>query len=342
MATDPADPPGPAREARPAERDVLTDWMQPVVDALDHATAEQVRRDPFQRDPRVVESYLPYFKAIARYFDTEIRGWEHLPKGGPCLIVGNHSGGAETNDTAAIMARWIEDRGPDAPLYGLAYDLLFAYPVVGPMLPKLGLLPASHENGQRALERGAAVIVFPGGDNEVFRPWTHRNRIEFAGHKGFVTLAIEAGVPVIPMTIHGAHSSTFVLTRGDGIAKRLGITRLRVKVFPVIVNIPFGITPAFVPSLQLPAKVTIELGEPLDWSHYGPERATDPDVLQRCYDEITGIMQETMDRLAKEHPYPILERLNALRPGHLVRRYLTGRKTRRADPKRRLPPGDTP
>ena len=57
-----------------------------------------------------------------------------------------------------------------------------------------------------------------------------------------------------------------MLTRGRRLAQRMGLTRLRVKVFPPIWNIPFGITPAFVPSFQLPAKVTIQLGEPLDWS----------------------------------------------------------------------------
>jgi 1-acyl-sn-glycerol-3-phosphate acyltransferase len=300
--------------------------LQPVVDAIDEAAAEQIRRDPFRRDPRLVREYLPYFKASALYFGTEIRGWENLPAEGPFLIVGNHSGGAETNDSAAFIARWVEERGPEAPLYSLAYDLLFAYPGVGRLLPKLGLVPASPENGRKALAMGAVVLVFPGGDDEVFRPWTHRNKIEFGGHKGFLELAIASGVPVVPMTIHGAHQSTFVLTRGRRLAERVGLTRLRIKVFPLTWNIPFGITPALIPSFQLPAKVTIQLGEPLDWSHYGAEKARDPDVLQRCYDEITSVMQQTLDELAREHPYPVLTRLNELRPINVLRRFVARRR----------------
>jgi len=106
----------------------------------------------------------------------------------------------------------------------------------------------------------------------------------------------------------------------------MGLTRLRIKVFPLIWNIPFGITPAFIPSIQLPAKVTIQLGEPLDWSHYGAEKARDPDVLQRCYDEITTIMQQTLDDLASEHPYPVLTRLNELRPINVLRRFMARRR----------------
>jgi hypothetical protein len=102
----------------------------------------------------------------------------------------------------------------------------------------------------------------------------------------------------------------------------MSLGRLRVKVFPWIWNIPFGPAPAFVPSLPLPAKVTVQIGEPLDWSGHGPEKAHDPEVLRHCYDEVTGVMQQTLDALAREHPYPVLTRLNELRPIHVLRRLL--------------------
>jgi 1-acyl-sn-glycerol-3-phosphate acyltransferase len=323
------------RRAAGSARGPLADWLQPVVDAVDERVVQGVQRDPFQRDPRAVRELLPYLKAWCLYFGAELRGWEHVPPEGPFLVVGNHSGGVATNDAAPFVARWVEERGPDAPLYGLAYDLLFAYPVVGRALPKLGMLPASPENAREALARNAAVIVFPGGDHEVFRPWTRRNRIDFAGRRGFVELALESGVPVLPMTIHGAHQSTFVLTRGRRLARRMGLERLQVKVFPLIWNIPFGVTPAYLPSVPLPAKITVELGKPIDWSHYGPAKARDPGVLQRCYDEITGTMQRTMDALDREHPYPVLTRLNELRPINVLRRLRARRRDAREP--RRLP-----
>ena len=122
------------------------------------------------------------------------------------------------------------------------------------------------------------------------------------------------------MTIHGAHQSTITLSRGEEVSRWTGSDRLHVKVFPFIWNIPLGLMPAFVPSLQLPAKVTVQIGEPLDWSRHRPDQADDPDVLQCCYDEITGVMQRTLDDLAAQHPHPILTRLNELRPSRLLRR----------------------
>jgi len=294
--------------------------MRPLVDAIDATLQTQVSRDPFQRDPVFVKQLLPLIKAINGYFGTEIRGWESVPKHRGVLFVGNHSGGAETSDVAPLLGRWIEERGATAPLYMLTYDLLFAYPIVGPLLRKLGALPASPATARLALKRGAAVVVFPGGDYEVFRPWRERNTIEFGGRTGFVELALALRVPVVPMTIHGAHESTLVVTRGRRIARWTGLERLHVKVFPFIWNIPLGLTPAFVPSLQLPAKVTVQFGTPLAWSRYGPEAAKDPRIVRRCYDEITGVMQHTLDALARARPYPILARLNELRPSRLLRR----------------------
>ena len=45
---------------------------------------------------------------------------------------------------------------------------------------------------------GAILLVYPGGDREVFRTWRDRNRIDFGGRLGFVRLALRTGVPVVP------------------------------------------------------------------------------------------------------------------------------------------------
>lgn len=314
------------RPSRPRrqDREPPATVFAPLVRSLGDAIQNGLHEDPFQRDPAFVRRLLPLVKSFNLYFGTEIRGWKNVPRRGPFLIVGNHSGGAETSDIAPLLAKWVEERGPKAPLYSLAYDLMFGYPVVGPWLRKLGALPANHQNAREALARGAAVVVFPGGDYEVFRPWSHRNKIEFGGHKGFIQLALATGVRIVPMTIHGAHQSTIVITRGRRIARATGLTRLHIKVFPFVWSIPFGVAPAFVPSLQLPAKVTVEFGKPLDWSHYGPKAAHNARIVQKCYDEITGIMQRTLDAMAEERPYPILMRLNELRPSHLVRALMNG------------------
>jgi hypothetical protein len=65
----------------------------------------------------------------------------------------------------------------------------------------------------------------------------------------------------------------------------------------------------------MPVKITMQICEPMDWSRYGPDDADDPAVVDRCYEEIVDVMQTELDRLAAEHPHPLMERLRGLLPG---------------------------
>jgi hypothetical protein len=72
------------------------------------------------------------------------------------------------------------------------------------------------------------------------------------------------------------------------------------------------VAPAVLPTMPLPSKITMELGEPLDWTSYDEAAAEDPVLLQTCYDEIIEVMQRAMDRMAEENPWPVLSRLGKL------------------------------
>jgi 1-acyl-sn-glycerol-3-phosphate acyltransferase len=114
-------------------------------------------------------------------------------------------------------------------------------------------------------------------------------------------------VPIVPCVSVGAHESIIVLTRGEGIARMLGLSRFRLKVYPLVVAPPFGVMPGAAPALPLPSKVTVELGPAIDWrDEYGPEAADDDDLVCRLYDQVVDQMQATLDRLASERRLPII------------------------------------
>lgn len=284
------------------------------VEIWSEATRREVAAEPFQRDVDFLRGLLPLMELLGRYFDAEVRGLERIPAAGPVLIVGNHSGGTVTPDTSVFFAEWYRTQGLERPLVALALDAAFGIPGFRSLMRKIGEVPASRENARRALESGRSVLVYPGGDHEVFRPWNDRNRIDFGGRKGFVELALRLGVPVVPLVGHGTHSSTIILTRGDWIGRALGLGRVRTTVFPIAWQIPWGISLASFPGLPLPAKITMQVCAPMPWSSYGAGAADDPEIVQHCFDEITGVMQCTLDRLAAEHPWPVLSRLAALLP----------------------------
>ena len=289
------------------------------------AIERKVSGPPVRYDAGFMAKLLPFMERFARYFDAEVRGLERLPATGPVMLVGNHSGGIFTPDTSALYVAWYRERGLDEPLMGMAFDGAFSWPGIGHVMPKIGQMPASQQNALTAFDQGASLLVYPGGAHEVFRPWSQRDQVDLTGRKGFIRLALRAGVPVVPVVGHGGHHSTVVLSRGDRLAKVLGMNRIRFDVFPILLQIPWGVSFPGLPALPLPAKITMEALPAMDWTHLGPEDAEDPEVIEACYREISGLMQETMDRLASEHPRPIRARV----------RRLLGREPKRAPATRR-------
>jgi 1-acyl-sn-glycerol-3-phosphate acyltransferase len=261
------------------------------------------------RDPGFIHRMLPSIDAFLRYFDAEVRGFENIPADGPFLVVGNHSGGIYMPDYWAFLRRWISERGLDSPIYSLTFDFLFSIPGLSTIARRMGGVPASHANADALLRAGMPVLVYPGGDEDDYRPWTERHKVDLAGHTGFVRLALRHRVPVVPLVSHGAHDAIVVLARGDSIARRLGLDRLRIKVFPLVVGPPWGIAPLNVLTMPLPAKVTSRVCEPLDWSHLGPDAADDPHLVRTCYEEVLGRMQANMDDLVADQPHPVAHRL---------------------------------
>jgi 1-acyl-sn-glycerol-3-phosphate acyltransferase len=148
------------------------------------------------------------------------------------------------------------------------------------------------------------VLVYPGGDYETFRPSWHGDQIEFGGRKGFIKLALKEGVPIVPVVAMGGQETALFLTRGQRIAKLIQLDKLtRVKVFPISLGPPFGVTVLDLPGrIPLPAKITIEVLPPIDVKErFGP----DPDH-EDVYDEVTGEMQEALDGLSEERTLPLV------------------------------------
>jgi len=284
-----------------------------IVEELAERIETKVASADFGRDSAFVDRLLPWMELWSKYFDAEVCGFENVPRGG-VLVVGNHSGGTCVPDTPALMAAWQRELGADRALVCLAFDALFAVPGLETLMRKLGAIPANPENARCALAAGHAVLVYPGGSHEAFRPWRDRNRIDFAGRQGYVRLALETGVPVVPVVGHGAHETLLVLARGEHIARHPLLKRLRLGVAPLVWQWPWGVSLPLLPGLPLPAKIDVEILEPLYWSDYGPEDAKNPEVVARCDAELRERMQKALTRMAERRPRPLLERIQKLIP----------------------------
>jgi 1-acyl-sn-glycerol-3-phosphate acyltransferase len=257
-----------------------------------------------ERDPDYIRRSLPLtWPLIAAWFRPDIRGLDRIPAGGPVLLVGNHSGGNVAPDTLAFTLCFYRRFGVERPFFQLAHHLVMRAPWLS-LLRKYGTIEASWQNARAALGRGAAVLVYPGGDWEAHRPSWHSGRVEFAGREGFVRLALTAGVPIVPVVSIGGQETALFLTRGERLAQVLRLdTRFRLKVLPVSLALPWGLDIGdLFGHIALPAKITIQVLEPIDLrKRFGPS----PDV-DSAYLAITELMQRTLDELSAQRRWPII------------------------------------
>ena len=145
---------------------------------------------------------LPFMYLVARY---RIEGGENLPKQGAFVLSPNHY--SEIDPVVVGVYVWNLGR---APRY-LAKASLFEVPVLGWLLRKSGQIPVQRAGstrgsdplaaGEKLASEGLAVIVYPEGsltrDPDL---WPMR------GKSGAVRMALEAGVPLIPMAQWGTQA----------------------------------------------------------------------------------------------------------------------------------------
>src|SRR4051794_14327469 len=142
---------------------------QSVIAALGRMLSEQLQAriptaDLDERDPDYIRETLPGLWLLASfYFRADVQGLEKIPGDGPVLLVGNHSGGNMTPDTLVFTLAFATYFGVERRFFQLAHNLVLAMPGLG-TLRKYGTVAASHQNARKALETGAALLVYPGGD----------------------------------------------------------------------------------------------------------------------------------------------------------------------------------
>ena len=257
-----------------------------------------------ERDPDFIRETLPGQWLLASlWFRGEVRGLGNVPEDGPVLLVGNHSGGNVPADSLVFTLAFSTYFGVERRFHQLAHNLVLSFPGLG-FLRKYGLVAASPENAAEALRCGAAGLVYPGGDHEVHRPSWQAHTVNFAGRRGFVRLALEHDVPIVPVVSIGGQETALFLGRGEGLSKLLMLDRLfRLKVLPISIAAPWGLNVGdMLGHIPLPAKITIEVLPAIDLrEQFGPT----PDVGE-IYHHVTTTMQETLDALASERRLPVI------------------------------------
>jgi 1-acyl-sn-glycerol-3-phosphate acyltransferase len=137
---------------------------------------------------------------------VDVRGASNLPREGAYVLAPNHH--SEFDPLIVALAVWKAGRLPRF----MAKESLFRIPVLGAVLRATGMVPVARQSSAAAarqtleasetlVEHGRGVIVYPEGtltrDPDL---WPMR------GKTGAVRLALEAGIPLIPMAQWGTQA----------------------------------------------------------------------------------------------------------------------------------------
>ena len=260
------------------------------------------------RDPQVIEKIMPFWQWLYDYyFRVTSDGWENIPDG-TNLLVGSHNGGLAAPDMVMGMYDWFRRFGTERPTYGLMHGHMWKY--YGPVArvaTQTGAVQAHPKMGTAALQSGANVLVYPGGGQDAFRPYSQRDRIEFAGRTGFIKLALRNEVPIVPVISWGAHDCLLVLADIYEPLKKLlkqnnlpWLLNIDPVVFPIYLGLPWGLAIGPLPNLPLPTPVHIRICPPIYFDRQGRAASKDREYVAQCCETVRGEMQRSLDQLIRE------------------------------------------
>ena len=161
---------------------------------------ERPRAEPSEPRPApewVIDALRPAILGLSRaLWRVSFRGLEHVPAEGGLVIASNHQ--------TYVDPFWVGVR-IRRPVRYLAWNEAFKWPLMGKALELLGAWPivldrgnpTAHRRSLQWLRSGGAVMIFPEGQ----RAYGDGELSRFKA--GAVRLALEADVPILPVTIRG-------------------------------------------------------------------------------------------------------------------------------------------
>ena len=217
-------------------------------------------------DLAFVERTAPLLEFLwSRYFRVRLLGIENVPNEGAALLVGNHSGGIPY-DGAMLLHGIRRDHPRHRHVRPLIANFAFRSGWMANVVARVGCVRASMETALPMLARGELVAVFPEGLKGVGKLYRERYRLARFGRGGFVRLAREAQVPLLPVAVVGAEEIHPVIGKITRFAEPLGIPYIPITpTFPWLG--PLGLLP-------VPTKWTIQIGAPIAPPAPGDEAGT--------------------------------------------------------------------
>ena len=240
--------------------------------------------DEFGFDPQFTESFLPLFQSLYRdYWRIETTGLQHVPATGRALLVSNHAGVLPWDGTMIKTAVFTEHPHPRH-VRALVASTFMGMPMLSWFLRRTGQTVGHPDDTRRLLERDELVLVFPEGVRGTGKKFKERYRLRRFGRGGFVSIAIRAGAPIIPVSVVGSEEIYPMLSEVPVVAKLLGLPYFPVTPFFPWLG-PLGLIP-------LPSKWRIKFHAAIHVEQNPAEAADDQHLVMALADEVRETIQQ--------------------------------------------------
>jgi 1-acyl-sn-glycerol-3-phosphate acyltransferase len=240
--------------------------------------------DDFGFDPQWTESFLSVFMVLYRdYWRVETTGVANVPAMGRALLVSNHAGVLPWDGTMIKTAVFAEHPHPRH-VRALVAGQFMSMPVMSWFLRRTGQAVGHPDDTRRLLERDQLVLVFPEGVRGTGKSYKDRYRLRRFGRGGFVSTAIKARAPIVPVSVVGSEEIYPMVADLPSVAKFLGMPY-----FPIT---PFW--PWFGPlgMIPLPSKWRIQFHAPIHVEDNPPEAAEDQNLVMGLSDDVRDVIQQ--------------------------------------------------
>ena len=207
-----------------------------------------------------------------KYFRVTVHGLENIPKKGRVLIIPNHSGQLPMDGVLLGYALATNEHGPRT-ARAMIERFFPTVPWLGNLLNAMGGVIGDPVNCSRMLERDEAIVVFPEGVRGSGKLYKDRYQLQRFGN-GFVHLAMAHKTPIIPCGIVGCEETMPAIYNVAPLAKMLGI--------------PYA---PIAPLLPLPARVYINIGEPMIFKDGKVNEAEVTERVEQGKDEIGKMIE---------------------------------------------------
>lgn len=169
---------------------------------------------------------------VRRMWPGAAHGVDNLPAHDDFMIVANHSG-VGSAELLSLMTWWHDGFGVNRSIAAMAHPAGFRVRPFRYFLDGVGAVEATEAGAAWARRHRAPLLVFPGGDHESMRPLWKARRVDFGGRTGWIRLAREWGLDVVPLCITGSHRTNPVLMGGRSVAWLTGMRALGMRRAPL-------------------------------------------------------------------------------------------------------------